>query len=1054
MTTPLRRQYLELKAAHPDAILFFRLGDFYETFDGDAEIVARELGVALTSRPMGGGERVPLAGVPAAAADEHVARLVGAGLRVAVCEQLEDPAASRGLVRRGVVRVVSPGAALDPALLDEARPNACAALFPMRAPAPGGGREWRIGAAAADVSTGEFRASELRPSPGDAASGSAGPGPPRALWERAAAELERLGAAELLLAAGAPAPPSDPPPPLPPARERPAAGFDPAAAARAIARAWPELGEAPAAALGLDERPAALAAAGAVLAYLGAALPAGPDGGGAGAGPGPLAHLSPPALDDPAGAMAWDAAALRALAVAEPGPGHAGGRAAPRTLLDAVDRCRTAAGRRRLRADLLAPLRDPERIDRRLDLVEALAEDPALRRRLGERLARLPDIERLLARAAAGLARPPELAALARGLLDAAAIAGLLAPERPTAAPGPAEPRRCAEPDPAAPARSAWADVFGPAGAEPAALPAVAEEPDPPGSGEAPAPALAAIAARLGPAPPAAAELERALEERPAADYGGGVVRAGADPEADAARARAADARARLERHESGLRAETGLAGLKLGRHRTFGWYLEAPSAELARRAGGDPPGWRRLQSLRAAQRFAEPRLLELGAEADADEAALAAAERSCVARLRAAAAGQAAAIRSVAAAAARLDAAWSLAATAAERGWTRPLVDRSGRLEIRGGRHPIVEAAAPTGAFTPNDLSLDAAAETAPQLLLVTGPNMAGKSTYLRQAALIAALAQAGSFVPADSARIGAIDRVFARVGAHDDLAAGRSTFMIEMIETARLLRGAGPRSLVLLDEIGRGTGTRDGLAIARAVAEALLGGAGGSDRGEREDGAEADPANGRKGAGSSSEEGDPANSGRGAGSGSEEADPANGRKGAGSGGEEGGLANGGGGLGSGSRADDRASAPDRPRALFATHFPELAELAEASPRAACAAVRAEEDGRGGMRFLHRVEPGAADRSYGVQVAAAAGLPAPVVARAAELLARIEAAAAPPPDAAPGCLPACAGPHPLVARLAAIDVDGVTPVEAINALYALRDQALRDLSSAPDPAP
>ncbi len=954
MATALRRQYLEAKAEHPDAILFFRLGDFYETFDGDAEIVARELGIALTSRPMGGEGRVPLAGVPAARAEQHVARLVESGRRVAICEQLEEAGAGRGLVRRGVVRVVSPGAALEEGLLEEGRPNACAALLPQRA----GGGGWRIGLAAADASTGAFSARELRAEAG--AEGGPGGGPPRELWERAAAELEREGARELLLAEGAARPPADLRPALPPARERPARRFRAAAGEAALRAGWPELGAEPAAAAGFEGREAALGAAGALLEYLGGALPA---------GAGEL--LEPPRLREASGELGWDAAALRALAVAEAPPGEGG--SGPRTLIGAVDRCRTAAGRRRLRADLLAPLAELGAIEARLDLVGALAGDAGLRRRLGERLALLPDLERLLARAAAGLARPPELAALARGLAEADAIG------RELAGGG-------GEPDGAAGGAAGGAEGGGRAGAWARAF---GEEPDGARAG-AGAAALRGLAARLSPAPAIALEAAAALEEQPAAEFGGGVLRAGADAEADAARARARAASARVEAAEEELRAESGLAGLRAGRHRTLGWYLEAASGELSR-AGGAPEGWRPLQSLRSARRFTEPRLAEAGAAADAAGEELAAAERRGAERLRAGLAAAAGEIRARARAAARLDAARSLAEVAAERGWTRPLVDDSGRLEIRGGRHPIVEAGLPPGGFAPNDAELDARGEGAPQLLLVTGPNMAGKSTYLRQAALIAALAQAGSFVPAESARIGLVDRIYARVGAHDDLAAGRSTFLVEMLETARLLRGAGPRSLVLLDEIGRGTGTWDGLAIARAVAEALAGigpgGEGGADRG-----------------------GDP---------------------------------------GDAIGGDPDGGAEARPRTLFATHFLELTELAAGAPRVANAAVRAEEDGRGGMRFLHKVEPGAADRSYGVQVAAAAGLPAAVTARAAELLAELEGArAAAGPAAEPdGCLPACAGPHPLAAELARMDVDGVSPIEAINALYALRERALRELA-------
>ena len=413
------------------------------------------------------------------------------------------------------------------------------------------------------------------------------------------------------------------------------------------------------------------------------------------------------------------------------------------------------------------------------------------------------------------------------------------------------------------------------------------------------------------------------------------------------------------------------MAGLKLGYHRSWGYFIEVTRGQLGKLAqpgqpDAVPAGWERRQSLRASERFSEPRLRALADELAAAERELSAAERGCVERLALALAAAAARIRACAGALARLDAAAALAELAAERDWRRPRLDAGRGLRIEAGRHPIVEAGGDPAAFVANDLELDAGGAGAPQLLLLTGPNMSGKSTYLRQAALIVILAQAGCFVPAAAARIGLVDRIFARVGAHDDLAAGRSTFLVEMLETARLLHGAGERSLVLLDEVGRGTSTWDGLAIAQAVAERLVAGRSG------------------------------------------------------------------------------------PRTLFATHFQELTALAGSVERVANAAVTAEEDGRGGLRFLHRVAAGAADRSWGVQVAAIAGLPRPVLERAAELLAALESGGAgaealfelaPPPARAAAGQDWGAGAA-LLDELAALDVDGLTPLEAISALYALREQA------------
>ena len=906
MTTPMRRQYLEQKGRYPDAILFFRLGDFYETFDDDAKLTAAELGITLTSKPIGGGVRAPLAGVPVAHVESHLARLVARGHQVAICEQLEDPRATRELVRRGVVRVVSPGTALEPALLEAGEPSACAALAllrdddargDLRGGPRGVGRGWRLGLAALDLSTGACHALELRA---------------EELPELAAplaAELSRLGVRELLLA-----------PELDESRwgvigaevgelplRRGQRGFASAEARRALAARWGDqlsmngggdgfaTGERAAAALGLEERPAALSALGGGLELLGAALP-GQDG-----FDDRLRHLAPPKLLEPGARLQWDAAAQRALAIVG-GQSNAGGGGAD-TLLGVVDRCNSAAGRRWLRAALLAPLLDRERIERRLERVAALVERPALRRAAREALREAPDCERLLSRLAAGLARPAELVALARGLLAAESLAERLSADAPEAE------------------------------------------------------ALHGLVARMFPAPEAVHALAESLVERPESDYGGGVLRPGVDAAFDAALARRDAARERLAALEATLREESGIAGLKLGYHRTWGYFLEVTRGQL----GAVPSGWERRQSLRGAERFSEPRLRVLADEVESAEGELSDAERARVEALAVDLAAQAGWIHGCAGALARLDAAAGLADLAAERDWTRPELEGGTGLEIIGGRHPIVEAALGASAFVPNDLALAADGLGAPQLLLLTGPNMSGKSTYLRQTALIVILAQAGCFVPAERARIGMVDRIFARVGAHDDLAAGRSTFLVEMLETARLLRGAGERSLVLLDEIGRGTSTWDGLAIAQAVAERL--------------------AAGRSG----------------------------------------------------------------PRTLFATHFQELTALAGSVERVANAAVSAEEDGRGGLRFLHRVVPGAADRSWGVQVAAMAGLPRAVLDRAGQLLAALESTgAAPdtlldlPPPRPSGASPGAA----LLEELATIDVDGLTPLEAISALYALREQA------------
>ncbi len=894
LSTPIRRQYLDLKARHPDAILFFRLGDFYETFDDDAELVSEALGVALTSKPMGKGLRVPLAGVPVQSAGGHLARLIAAGHRVAIAEQLEDPAArggaARGLVRRGVVRVVSPGTALEPALLEAGRNSFCAAL--CVAPAAAGGPA-RAGLALADLSTGELRGCELE---------AADPAAARAA---ALGELERLGARELLLAAepGAEREPGDgegePPPwsvtPRPRDRFR---------AERGAALLCERFGLADAEGLGLAGRPALTGALGALLDYL-------DEGRGEAGGGDRLAHLQRPRIYDPAGTMRLDAATLRALDLF---PGPEGGE----SLLGLLDRCRTAAGRRLLRERLGRPLIALTAIEARLERLALLHGAAALRERLRRRLSDVPDLERLLGRTAAGLAAPPELAALGRGLNAAAALA---------------DPLRAAADEAA-------------------------------GRGEAGrAAALRGMAAALPPATAAAGAIAAALaaEPEPFGDARGEsaaeVLREGFDAEVDALRLRLREGRRALAALEAEERRRTGVASLKLGFHRSFGYYIELGRSHAA----AAPPDWERRQTLTSGERYVSPRLRELERELLAARDALAARERELYAALCRRVAGEAAAVQRLAAGAARLDAEAALAEVAAAGGWTRPRLDRSARLEIREGRHPLVEAGLGPGRFVPNDAELDGAGR---QLLVVTGPNMAGKSTYLRQTALIALLAQMGSFVPAAAARLGLVDRIFARVGAQDRIAAGRSTFMVEMLETAAILSSATPRSLLVLDEIGRGTSTYDGLAIARALLEHLV--------------------SGREG----------------------------------------------------------------PRTLFATHFHELTALAGEAERVANASVLVGETPDGeGLRFLYRIVPGGADRSHGVQVAAMAGLPAPLLARARALLAAFESAAAArhgagaPAAAAPPPLEISPG-EPLLRELAALDVDGLTPLEAIAALYALRERA------------
>ena len=923
LSTPVRRQYLEIKAQHPDAVLFFRLGDFYETFDDDAELVAGELDIALTSKPMGKGLRVPLAGVPVQSVDGYLAKLIERGHRVAICEQLEDPKATKGLVQRGVVRVVSPGTALDPALLEQGSSNYCAALVVLDEKRDGR----RAGIAAVDLSTGDFRVCELL----DIGGGEA-------LEARAARELARLGVAELLLPEGG-APNGVIENALESAMQaerlsvkrtaQAAQRFEPSGAAQRLSRHY---GLSDVEGLGLAERPAGLAAAGALLEYLVRSQPGlfreevhGEAGGGNGeSGVAGMPHLGRPALYEPSATMQLDGSTERALALF---PTGAAGEDRDATLLGQLDRCATAAGRRLLAERLARPLLDLEALEERLDRVEALAGASLVRRRLGETLKQVPDMERLLGRISTGLALPGEVARLGVGLEAAAELRSRLGEQGESATSGAA--------------------------------------------------VLIRIGEELRPCRAASEAIGATLVDEPLDSFEeGGVVRPGFDAELDRWRAQLRAGRAALAALEGREREATGINNLKVGYHRTFGYYLEVTKGQMDR----VPDDWQRRQTLAGGERYVTEELRHEERRLLAARDGLAARERALFEQLCRQVAAEAEQVRALAQAVARLDVAWAGAELAVERNYVRPQLDRSQRLSIREGRHPVVERALTSGRFVPNDCDLDAGSA---QLLLITGPNMAGKSTYLRQTALIVLMAQIGSFVPAAEARIGLVDRVFARVGARDDLAAGQSTFMVEMLESAAILATASERSLLVLDEIGRGTSTYDGLAIARALLEHLV-------------------------------------------------------------------------------AGERAG----PRTLFATHFHELTALAEQQERVVNAhvAVAEGEDGEGGsgLRFLYRIVPGGADRSYGIHVAEMAGLPSPLLARARVLLAELERdavasdGASDGGSATPALQPSLLGvldrePSPLLTELAGLDIDNLTPLDAIRALFALRERARRECEGGED---
>src|SRR5690348_9130305 len=752
MTTPARRQYLDIKAQHQDAILLYQIGDFFETFDEDAVLVARELQIVLTARAYGADEQVPLAGVPVHALDTYAARLVAKGYTVAICEQVSPP--GRGLVKREVTRILTPGTVADPAMLPAARDNLLAAVAYDRVDASDtGSRGGRGGPSAAglayvDVATGTFACCEW-----------AGPATEAALR----AELRRLAPAEVLLCdahdaaepglvAGAPAPGD-----ACRATSCPASYFDPVIARAALMR---HFGVPSLAAFGCEERRLAAAAAGAIVAY--------------------LQRMSPTLLRlvtglrtyDTSGFVEIDPRTWRTLEVVEPAHASASSRAnrrRPATLLATLDATRTSMGARLLRRWLLQPLRERAPLEERLEAIAELHARQAPRERLAAALDGLSDVERLIGRVVHGTATPRELHALRLSLARVPALA--------------------------------------------AALRAVT------------VPALRAIRDTLDPCEEVQGVIASAVNDPTGLE--GGTIRAGYDAELDELVASISGARDWIAGLEATERERSGIRSLKVGYNKVFGYYIEVSRPNLER----VPPEYIRKQTVAGGERYVTADLKEREALVLHAEERIAAREATLYTEVLARLATHQARLRRTAEALAQADVLLALAEVALARGYTRPELEDSTTLEIVEGRHPIVEHTLDGETFIANDTrmdvsaALDAAAEdeAGPMLLLLTGPNMAGKSTYLRQVACIALLAQIGSFVPARHARIGLVDRIFTRVGAEDDLARGLSTFMLEMVETSYILRHATPRSLVILDEVGRGTSTRDGLAIARAVLEHL---------------------------------------------------------------------------------------------------------------------------------------------------------------------------------------------------------------------------------------
>jgi DNA mismatch repair protein MutS len=711
--TPLMQQYRQVKARYPNALVLFRVGDFFELFDKDAEVGSQALGLALTSRD----KDVPMAGFPHHALDAHVRRLVLAGYGVAVCHQVEDSAGAPGLLRREVVRVLTPGTVLEDDLLDPRRPNHLVAAWPAGE---------RVGLAWADLSTGAFHAADVE-------------------WTRLAEELGRLAPAECLHGEDAPSRLTNVLRAAAPAAalaERPGWTFDPETARAVLLRHFRVITPA---GFGFGDAQPCLTAAGAVLLYLQETCKAG------------LAHLRCPRPYRPEGHLLLDEATRRSLELTR--TLRDGSREG--SLLAVLDRTVTPMGARLLQESLLAPLTDRAAIEARLDAVGEFVEGHALRQELRGLLSEASDLHRLAARAATGRASPRDLGAVARTLRRLPALRLQLADRR--------------------------------------------------------AGLLRELERHLDTCADLSAPLDAALAEDPPADpREGGVIRDGHDTELDELRRSARAGKEWIARFQAEEAARTGIASLKVGYTQVFGYYIEV-SHTHARKIPGH---YQRKQTLKNAERYITPELKAHEEEVLAAEEGMRQREQELFAALRQRVASQAGRLQRAGDVLARLDVLAGLAELAASRGYGRPELSDEPALEIEDGRHPVLDQTLPAGTFVPNDVLLGG--ENG-RLWLITGPNLSGKSTFIRQVALLTLMAQMGSFVPARRARVGIADRIFTRVGASDDLSRGQSTFMVEMTEAANILNNATAKSLVILDEIGRGTSTYDGVSLAWAITEYL---------------------------------------------------------------------------------------------------------------------------------------------------------------------------------------------------------------------------------------
>jgi DNA mismatch repair protein MutS len=842
--TPLRKQYLRVKQKYPEAIVFFRLGDFYETFDEDAKVASRELDVVLTSREMGKGQRVPMAGIPHHALDNYLAKLINRGHKVAICEQLSPP--GKGLVERDVIRVVTPGTVVEPNLLASKSNNYLASLVIE-------GEE--AGIAYVDITTSEFATTQLPA-------------------ERVMPELERLQPSELLISEDA-----DDSAQLPfTVSQLDDYWFDLEVAQEGLLE---HFGVATLEGYGCARLPLAIRAAGALIHYVKETQKE------------TLPQLSKLATYSTDSFMTLDGQTIRNLELFQGGRwGEAGN-----SLLSIIDLTKTAMGGRLLKNWLGHPLLDLVILNRRQEAVAWFRQNSLARQKVISLLSDIADLERLVNRVSSGRVMPRELIALRSSLEK---IPGL---------------------------KTAIAD------------------------GE----AINWLSGELKPCPDIVDLIARSIADEPGDLEQGGVIKEGFSPELDEIRHNSRQAKQYLAGLEQRERQRTGIKSLKVGYNRVFGYYIEVSRSNL----NLVPPDYIRKQTLAEAERFFTPELKEYESLILNAQEKIADLETAIFRQVCQQISAISEQILATARAIAQIDALSSLSEVAVRHGYVRPTLTNEDVINIKGGRHPIVEQSIGRDNFIPNDAYL---CNRDNQLIILTGPNMSGKSTYLRQVALIILLAQIGSFVPANSANIGIVDRIFTRIGAQEDLAAGQSTFMVEMTEAANILNNATPRSFIILDEIGRGTSTYDGLSIAWAVAEFIHN----------------HPELGTK-------------------------------------------------------------------TLFATHYHELVDLAGILPRVKNFNVAVAEEGDK-VIFLHKIVPGGTDRSYGIHVAQLAGLPKSVIVRAQEVLAELESHASKkgkvPRHKASLQIPLFPKDSLLADEIARLDIDSLSPLEAITKLYELKRMA------------